>query len=155
MTKNKLWLFLTIFAVIALMTGAAYATSYHSAAGGSITLYTSPGVAATANDAYSPKATCARACHTVPDGVEFAGHTYGTGSDTVPKNQGVITSTGSTYSENYTVAAYAHGVSVGRHMNQGRNEPYNSVYKGVDMTNQRSAFGDPFFVSSPGMWGKY
>lgn len=149
MQKNRLRLCIAVLAVLALVTGVAYATSYHATLGGSITLYQTDGISpATANSAYSPKASCARVCHPAETGrpADFQ-HTYGTGSVSVPKNQKVIKSDGTLYDENYSVTSFAHGVSVGRHMNQGRNESYTAA--------QRTTYGDPFFTSSPGMWGKY
>jgi hypothetical protein len=151
MNKPGLYLILTVLAVFVLMTGAAisHATSYHSTQGGSITLFKADGITpASANDAYSPKASCARLCHPAETGRagDFQ-HTYGTGDVDVTKNQKVIASDGSSYSETYTVKSFAHGVSVGRHMNQGRNETY--------VAANRTAWSDPFFTSSPGMWGKY
>lgn len=141
---------ITVLAVIMLLAGGvlAYASSYHSTAGGSITLYNASGVAVGSSDAYSPKATCARVCHPAETGraADFQ-HTYGTGTVDVPKNQKVLKSDGTIYDENYTVKSFAHGVSVGRHMNEGRNEPYTAA--------QRTAYGDPFFTNSPGMAGKF
>lgn len=146
--NKRLWLFIAVLAVIALMTGGAYATSYHATKGGSITLKQADGSDATSSSAYSPKASCARVCHPAETGraADFT-HTYGDGTATVTKNQKVIASDGTSYGTAYNVASYAHGVSVGRHMNQGRNESYTSA--------QRTAYGDPFFTSSPGMYGKY
>ena len=152
MNKTGLRLILTGLAVIVQMTGAAlsYATQYHSTNGGSITMYQADGITpVTATTPYSPKATCARACHLVPDGVEFAGHNYGSGDKYSTHVQGVLASgTDSTvYWEASQTKSFDHGVSVGKHMNQGRNETYTNAY--------RAKFGDPFFTSSPGMFGKY
>lgn len=148
MNKPRLWLFIAVLAVVALMTGVVYASSYHATTPGTLTLYQADGSPATANTAYSPKATCARVCHPAETGLaaDFQ-HTYGTGTVNVPKNQKVIAGNNTTYEVNYDVVAHAHGVNTGRHMNQGRNEPYTAA--------QRTAYGDPFFTSSPGMWGKY
>lgn len=149
MQKTRFGLLLTVLILIALISGGAYATSYHATRGGSIILYQANGVTpATSSIAYSPKASCARVCHAAETGrTDDFQHTYGTGTVDVPKNQKVITSGGALYDENFTVSSYAHGVSVGRHMNQGRNESYTAA--------QRTTYGDPFFTNSPGMAGKY
>jgi len=151
MNKTRLWLFIAVLAVVALMTGSAftYATTYHADKGAApITLYQANNQAASGTTPYSTKATCARVCHPAETGkpADFQ-HTYGTGTSSVAKNQKVIAGNGTTYSVDYTVASFAHGVSIGRHMNQGRNEAYSAA--------QRTAYGDPFFTSSPGMAGKY
>lgn len=96
-----------------------------------------------------PKATCARACHTPADSVDFAGHNYGSGDKYSTHVQGVLASGTDTtvYWEASQTKSFEHGISVGKHMNQGRNEDYTNTY--------RAQFGDPFFTSSPGMFGKY
>lgn len=72
---------------------------------------------------------------------------YGTGRATSVHSQGVIESDGSVYWQAHEVTSYAHGVSVSRHTNQGRNENYGS--------HMREAMHDGFFTNSPGMFGKY
>lgn len=150
MKKTRLWLFIAVLAVVALMTGSAftYAVPYHQNASGSIALKDSSGANITGTTAYSPKQTCARVCHPAETGkaADFQ-HTYGTGTVNVPKQQKVIAGNNTTYDVMYDVVSHAHGVNTGRHMNQGRNEPYTNA--------QRTVYGDPFFTSSPGMWGKY
>jgi len=84
---------------------------------------------------YSPKATCG-VCHNYGSGDKFSTHV-----------QGVLESDNKVYWQAYQTKSYEHGVSVGRHSNQGRNESYNNAF--------RAAVGDPFFTSSPGMFGKY
>jgi len=151
MKKTRLWLFVTVLAVTALLTGSAftYATTYHADKGVTpLALKDASGADISGTTPYSPKATCARVCHSAETGkpADFQ-HTYGTGTSSVTKNQKVIAGNGTTYSVDYDVASFAHGVSIGRHMNQGRNEAYSAA--------QRTAYGDPFFTSSPGMAGKY
>lgn len=100
------------------------------------------------NDAYSPKATCARSCHIASgDSVDSPGHNYGSGEKLSVHSQGVMESDDMIYWQSYTTKAFEHGVSVGRHMNHGRNEDY--------PYSTKAAFGDPWFTSSPGMFGKY
>ena len=106
---------------------------------------------------YSPKMTCsANACHTnggIFNGVTYTGaqlaakHNYGSGTANSTHVQGVLGSDNNVYWQAYQNKSFAHGVSVGRHMNQGRNEDYSNT--------DRAAVGDPFFTSSLGMFGKY
>lgn len=86
------------------------------------------------NTPYSPKVTCG--CHD-----------YGSGEAHSTHVQGVLDSTDTIYWQAYDIKSYAHGVSASRHTNLGRNETYTN--------HSRKALGDPFFTSSPGMWGKY
>lgn len=148
MNKTKLWLFITVLAVMALLTGPVYTYAYHSTAGGSIALKKADGSNAGPTDAYSPKATCARACHLAGDGVDFAGHDYGSGTKMSTHVQGVMAGSDSqVYWEASQTKSYEHGVSASRHANQGRNEDYTNTY--------RAKYGDPYFTSSAGMYGKY
>ena len=88
-----------------------------------------------ANEPYSPKQTCG-GCHN-----------YGSEPTSITHTQGVLESSNSVTWQSYNVSFFNHGVSKGRHSNQGRNEAYT--------TQMRTVFGDPFFTSSPGMFGKY
>lgn len=90
------------------------------------------------NEPYSPKQSC---------GVVAGCHNYGSDPTSITHTQGVIESSGSVYWQSYDVSFFDHGVSKGRHSNQGRNEAYD--------TKMRTVFGDSFFTSSPGMFGKY
>ena len=153
MNKTRLWLFIAVVAAVALMTGSAftYASSYHAVKGTSpLTLNDASGAPVTGTTPYSPKATCARVCHPAETGraADYQ-HDYGSGDKFSTHVQGVLASgTDSTvYWEAYQNKSFEHGVSVGKHMNQGRNETYTNAY--------RAKFGDPFFTSSPGMFGKY
>jgi hypothetical protein len=65
----------------------------------------------------------------------------------VTKTQGSLDPTGEVVWQSYNVHSAAHGVVTGRHSQQGRNEDYSIAMK--------TEFGDPFFTSSPGMFGKY
>lgn len=100
-----------------------------------VSLLNTAGQPVAADEPYSPKQTCG-GCHN-----------YGSEPTTITHTQGVIDSTNSVYWQSYDVSFFDHGVSKGRHSNQGRNEAYT--------TQMRTAFGDPFFTSSPGMFGKY
>jgi hypothetical protein len=155
MKKTRLWLFITVLAVAALLTGSVYTYAYHATAPGSIQLYQSytdatNNVPATSNSAYSPKASCARACHIGEGGLteEFAGHNYGSGEKMSTHVQGIMAGSDSkVYWEASQTRSFEHGVSVGKHMNEGRNEDYTNTY--------RAKFGDAYFTSSGGMYGKY
>jgi hypothetical protein len=153
MNQTRLWLFVTVLAVAALLTGSVYtAYAYHSTAGGSIALKKADGTNVGATDAYSPKATCSRACHIGEGGLteEFAGHNYGSGDKFSTHVQGVLAGSGSNstvYWEASQTKSFEHGVSAGKHMNEGRNEDYTNTY--------RAKYGDPYFTSSGGMYGKY
>jgi hypothetical protein len=101
-----------------------------------VPLLNTAGEVVAANEPYSPKNTCG-GCHN-----------YGSDPTTITHTQGVIgDETNSVSWQSYDVAFFDHGVSKGRHSNEGRNEAYS--------TAMRTAFGDPFFTSSPGMFGKY
>ncbi len=100
-----------------------------------VPLLNAAGAPVGSTEPYSPKATCG-GCHN-----------YGSEPTTITHTQGVIESDNQIYWQSYDVSFFDHGVSKGRHSNQGRNEAY--------PTAMRTAFGDPFFTSSPGMFGKY
>ncbi len=84
---------------------------------------------------YSPKQTCG-ACHN-----------YGSGESHSTHVQGVLDAANNLYWQADDVKSFASGVSTSYHMNQGRNEDYSNV--------SRKTYNDPFFTSSPGMYGKY
>jgi hypothetical protein len=103
--------------------------------GGDVTLKDANGNPVTSSTPYSPKATCG-VCHNYGSGDKFSTHV-----------QGVLESDNKVYWQAYQTKSFEHGVSVGRHSNEGRNEDYSNA--------QRASYGDPFFTSSPGMFGKY
>lgn len=103
--------------------------------GGPVTLKDSTGATVTSTTPYSPKATCG-GCHD-----------YGSGTDYSTHVQGVLDSGNNLTWQADQVKSFATGVSVSYHMNQGRNETYTNV--------SRKTYNDPFFTSSPGMYGKY
>ena len=158
MNKPRLWLFIAVLAVVVLMTGSAftYASTYHAGKGSAAlplckSLDTNGDCVQVSNtEAYSPKATCTRVCHIAETGLtaDFQ-HNYGSGEKMSTHVQGVLASASAStvYWEASQTKSYEHGVSVGRHSNQGRNEDYTNT--------NRAAFGDPFFTSTPGMFGKY
>jgi hypothetical protein len=97
------------------------------------------------SEPYSPKATCARVCHLASGDTQ---HDYGSGLKTTVHTQGVKDGPNNMlYWQVYGTKAFEHGVSIGRHMNHGRNEDYTHL--------TRSTFGDPWFTSTPGMAGKF
>ncbi len=133
MKRPRLWLYIAVLSAILLFAGSTVSMAIHT--GGNVTLKDANGNAVTSNTPYSPKQTCGF-CHDYGSGDKFSTHV-----------QGVLESDNKVYWQAYQVKSFATGVSVGRHMNQGRNEDYNN--------QTRAAFGDPFFTSSPGMFGKY
>ncbi len=134
MKKPRLWLFIAVLSAILLFAGTSVLMAAHP--GGDVTLRDANGVAITnGTTPYSPKATCG-ACHNYGSGTKMSTHV-----------QGVLDSTNTVYWQASQTKSFANGVSVGRHMNQGRNEDYTNA--------DRAAVGDPFFTSSLGMFGKY
>ena len=132
MNKKTQW-HIAVLAAIVLIAG--YTAVFAAHPGGNVQLKQADGSAVSGTTPYSPKATCG-GCHN-----------YGSGSKTTVHTQGVIESNNQIYWQSYNVAGFEHGVSVGRHSNQGRNEDYSNTF--------RSAYALPFFTSSPGMFGKY
>ncbi len=133
MKKTRLWLYVAVLSAILLFAGSTVSMAIHPP--GDVTLKDANGSPVTSNTPYSPKQTCG-GCHEYGSGDKFSTHV-----------QGVLDGTNTVYWQASQTKSFAHGVSVGRHMNQGRNEDYNNF--------TRTAFGDPFFTSSPGMFGKY
>lgn len=117
---------LTVFLVFSSLAIAAHP-------GGDVTLQPAPGKNL-ATDGYSPKATCG-GCHD-----------YGSGEKIVTKVQGYLDSAGKVNYMNYDVKSYAHGVSVGKHSDMGRNE---------ELTVEQNKIWGPATISSPGMWGRF
>ena len=132
MQKHKRKLFSAALSAILLLAGA---TSQAAHTGGNVTLRDASGNPVGSTTPYSPKATCG-ICHNYGSGDKFSTHV-----------QGVLESDNNVYWQAYQVKSFEHGVSTGRHSNQGRNEDYNNAF--------RAAVGDPYFTSSPGMFGKY
>jgi hypothetical protein len=66
---------------------------------------------------------------------------------TVNKTQGILQSNGTTTDVTYSVAIPLHGASTGKHSTQGRNEGLTAA--------QRTVWGAPANISSPGMWGRF
>lgn len=140
MKIRRIWLYIAALSAILLLAGLTGAMAAHP--GGDVPLLKvnpadpeGQGIPVAANEPYSPKKTCGR-CHNYGSGDKFTTHV-----------QGVLEADNKVYWQAYKVKSYEHGVSVGRHSNQGRNEDYSNA--------QRSTYGDPFFTSSPGMFGKY
>jgi len=132
MSNNKMSILMA--ALTAVMLAGTTAFAAHT--GGNVTLKDAVGTAITDGiTPYSPKATCG-GCHNYGSGDKFSTHV-----------QGVLESDNKVYWQASQTKSFEHGVSVGRHSNDGRNEDYSNA--------QRAAYGDPFFTSSPGMFGKY
>lgn len=169
--KSPRILFMAILAVVLLLAGSTVVLAANSHP--VVTVRDAGGVAETSGTTpYSPKQTCA-GCHitnctaspAIPTNIKawcendthktayatanpttkFAD--YGSGVKHSAHTQGVIESDNQVYWQSYDVTSFEHGVSVGRHSNNGRNEDYSTLI--------RTVFGDPFFTSSPGMFGKY
>ena len=137
--RYKSGLIISALTTAALMVGAqAFAAHPGAGAGGFDNLILKDAGGADITDGvtpYSPKKTCG-GCHD-----------YGSGHKQAHKTQGVIEGDDTIYWQAYTVDSYAHGAVVGRHSQQGRNEDYSN--------HMRNTYGDPFFTSSPGMFGKF
>jgi hypothetical protein len=135
MNKQSKW-FIAVLSAIVLLAGYSAAFAAHT--GGDVTLKDASGNAITnGTTPYSPKQTCGvGACHN-----------YGSGEAHSTHVQGVLDANNNLYWQADDVKSFATGVSVGYHMNQGRNENYSNV--------SRATYNDPFFTSSPGMFGKY
>lgn len=138
-------LLIAVLSAIMLLAGLSAALAVHpnvplkDAAGNDIGNSTTP---------YSPKSTCARVCHPAETGLAADyQHNYGSGEKHTIHTQGVLESDGNIYWQSYDVKSFEHGASVGRHVNQGRNENYSNTF--------RSVYGLPWFTSSPGMAGKF
>ncbi len=167
MKRKAASIFIPLVALV--MVFAGYTTALATHTGGDVDLRDANGALVTnGTTPYSPKMSCGAStstCHggttsgtlgTVTDSngnplinpSTGAGiHSYGYGTAFSTHVQGVLDSTGTIYWQADQVTSYADGASVGYHMNQGRNENYTNV--------SRLAYGDPFFTSSPGMFGKY
>lgn len=133
MNKTRMSLYVAMLSAVLLLAGYTISMATHT--GGDVTLRDAAANPVTSNTPYSPKETCG-VCHDYGSGDKFSTHV-----------QGVLESDNKVYWQAYQTKSFEHGVSVGRHSNQGRNEDYNNAF--------RSAAGDPFFTSSPGMFGKY
>ena len=134
MKMTRLRIPITVIAVTVFLMFSSLALAAHT--GGNVTLKDANGDPITnGTTPYSPKSTCG-VCHNYGSGDKFSTHV-----------QGVLESDNKVYWQAYQTKSFEHGVSTGRHSNQGRNEDYNNAF--------RTAVGDPFFTSSPGMFGKY
>lgn len=111
------------------------------------------------NEPYSPKQTCG-GCHIpgcespTPQNPEGYCTTqqqnkddYGMGLKQVQQHVGRILADGTVAFTTQTVNSFEHGVSVGKHMNMGRNEAYTA--------QMRQTWKQAFFTSSPGMFGRF
>jgi hypothetical protein len=130
MRKQGMQVLIAVIAAIAFLAGPATVSAHQN-----VTLKNAAGNQVSSNEPYSPKQTCG-SCHN-----------YGSEPTSITHTQGVIESDNNIYWQSYDVKYFDHGVSKGRHSNEGRNEAYS--------TQMRTVFGDPFFTSSPGMFGKY
>lgn len=152
--RHVFYVGLVLLAVVALFGSPLAALALHPGGDVQLKYYNGSGVATPVGTAgnipYSPKATCGLAgtCHIESGSTPTTGgHNYGSGTAYSTHVTGKLGSDGNVYWQAYQNKAYASGVSVGRHMNEGRNEEYTNA--------DRAAVGDPFFTSSLGMWGKY
>lgn len=174
--RHVFYVGLVLIAALALFGAPLVAVAAHppvtvkDAGGADITNGTTP---------YSPKQTCG-GCHfncadglyttttasfcqdNTARGVWFTAHS-GAGTNcgtkgncpdyesfnttTVSKYQGYLTSTTTMGSMTYDVTIPVHGASTGKHSTMGRNE-------GLTLA-QRTIWGAPGTISSPGMFGRY
>ncbi len=135
----------TMLSVILLII-ASMAFAGHP--GGDVQLKDATGNAVTSTTPYSPKQSCGLTgtCH-IESTPTTGGHNYGSGEKYSTHVQGVLGADNNVYWQAYKTKSFEHGASVGRHMNQGRNEDYSNA--------DRAAVGDPLFTNSLGMFGKY
>lgn len=143
--RIRKWLYMAVAPVLLLFLGATIAMANHS--GGTVKLKQADGSAVTSTTPYSTKASCGMTglCHF--NGADHVGgHDYGSGDKIVTKTQGVLEGDGQIYWQAFAVKSYEHGVSVGRHSNQARNEEFTNT--------ARKTVNDPWFTSSFGMFGK-
>lgn len=145
MRNTSRWLCLVVVAVLLLGTGASLALAGQC---GTVKLKQANGNFVTGTTPYSPKMSCGLTgvCHFGGGPDQVGVHDYGSGDKIVTKTQGVMEADGQIYWQAYTVKSYEHGVSVGRHSNQGRNEEFTNL--------ARTTVKDPWFTSSFGMFGK-
>jgi hypothetical protein len=162
MKMTRLRIPIAVLAVTVLLVFSSFAMAHTGVA----TLKAN-GTPAGPSDAYSPKQTCG-GCHfncatgayssdkgtwctasakydctipgNCPDYESMA-------TTTVNKIQGYTNSAGKVAFMNYAVTVPAHGASTGKHSTEGRNEEQTAA--------QRSIWGAPASISSPGMWGRF
>ncbi len=167
MKKGIAW-----FGAIVVLTAIAFLNCPSAmAAHPDVSTLKADGTAAGPSDAYSPKQTCGGCHFNCTDGSNSSNHAaWCDGATTTPRKwdctvagncpdyesqalaevskvQAYGTSGGTVKFENYTVKSPAHGASVGKHSQHGRNEEWNSAL--------RTIWGAPGFTSSPGMSGRY
>lgn len=156
--NRLLTLFLTIFTVLFLiLIAVSYNLSY--GAHPDVFLKDKDGNPVSGPVPYSTKQTCG-GCHiencTTPTPENPKGYCttqqatrddYGIGLKQVQQHVGRILADGTVTFTTQTVSSYEHGVSVSKHVNLGRNEAYTSW--------MRQTWGQLFFTSSPGMFGRF
>jgi hypothetical protein len=151
--RHMFYVGMMVLAALALLGVPMSAMAVHP----DVPLLQANGSAVATNTPYSPKLTCsANACHAAGmthEGVTYTAaeltaiHNYGSGTKNSIHVQGVLGGDNKVYWQADQNVSFEHGASVGRHMNQGRNEDY--------LNKDRAAVGDPWFTSSFGMFGKY
>ena len=167
--RHVFYVGLVLLAVLALFGAPMAAMAAHP----DVTTLKADGTAAGATDAYSPKQTCGGCHFDCASGLYttntasfcqnngarsawFAGGNcntagkcpdYEMGASVVTKEQGYLNAGGTVSYMSYTVAIPLHGASVGHHSTEGRNEGL--------VTAQRTIWGAPGSISSPGMWGRF
>lgn len=145
MKLTRLRIPIAVIAVMVFFMFSSLALAAHP--GGDVQLKQANGSPVTGTTPYSTKASCGMAgsCHIESTPV-VGGHDYGSGDKVVTKTQGVMEENGQIYWQAFTVKSYEHGVSIGRHSNEGRNEEFTNT--------ARKTVNDPWFTSSFGMFGK-
>jgi hypothetical protein len=166
MRKRRMWTVMAVMFVIALLIVPMRAMASHP----DVALKNAAGNTVTANEPYSPKQSCGGCHFKCSDGTYSTDQTTwcdGTAGKlqkdcTVAGNcpdyasaatadtshiQGYANSSKLVTFQTYTIKSPAHGASVGLHSQQGRNEEVTAA--------QRTIWGAPAFISSPGMYGRY
>jgi hypothetical protein len=167
MTKRHMfYVGLVLLAALVLFGAPMAAVAAHP----DVPLKQANGAAGTSTSPYSPKMTCG-GCHfdcatsAYSDVISTWCGTNGNGAQkdcsvagncpdyesmavtTVNKTQGILNASGTMTEVTYPVTVPMHGASIGKHSTQGRNE-------GVTVA-QRTIWGAPANISSPGMYGRY
>jgi len=163
-TKKMTFLMAVLTAVVLWSVSAAFAHTLD------VILKDKDGFAVSASTPYSPKNTCGGCHFNCSDGsystdrstwcngttgkvqkdCTIAGNCpdyESMATTTVSKQQGFANSISKVAFATYDVAVPLHGASTGKHSTQGRNEELTPA--------QRSIWGAPATISSPGMSGRY
>lgn len=169
--RHVFYVGMVLLAVLALFGVPMVASAYHATT--AVPVLDANGNAVTSSTPYSPKQTCGGCHFNCADGsytdntalycqtnaartTWFAGGNCNTAgkcpdyasseTKTISKHKGHPTSSGLAFAT-FNATAPMHGASTGKHSTHGRNEGLAAA--------QRTIWGAPGFISSPGMFGRY